>query len=147
MEKEPYTIWYDPNPELWDEYIPKDLKDKIELSKQFYERKGRCNRCGSCCYWLDRDGKRQPCKYLEINLGIAKCTIYGQPERPQRCINFPPKPDVSNKHPLCGFYFEIKKEITKEEGKDLLDNMCALCSYDVKTCERKKENETELDSR
>lgn len=147
MSDDSYTIWVDPNPELWDKYIPTGLKQKIEISQQFYDRRGWCNRCGSCCYWLDREGKKQPCKHLIIKLGIASCAIYDSPERPQRCKDFPPKPDVSNKHPLCGYSFEIKEELSKTEGENLLNSMCALCSYDIKTCERKIENETELNSK
>ena len=70
------------------------------LSHPRYVRKGKCLRCGFCCLsencehfeWIEKDGKK-----------IANCKIFGKPERPEKCVNFPQAPPLLN--PKCGYYF------------------------------------------
>ncbi len=110
-----HEVWIDPNPELWDDTCPKGVLDHIDTAKQTLDRHGECNRCGSCCYNFDgkhnsgSKGELQPCKYLSFDDdGLAVCALYGKPERPKRCINFPPKRDLTNKHLNCGYSWTEK---------------------------------------
>ena len=147
MSEKIKEVWIDPNPELWDDYISIDSEEKIRLAKLFYVRKGECNRCGQCCYYLDKEGIRQPCKYLSYNKdGLANCAIYET--RPQICRECPLKPDITNKFFKCSYTFEIKPELTKEEGLILLDKMCDECkTFDKITCQYRENNIIELNNR
>lgn len=107
-------VFIDTNPELWDLVLELDLPIVNELKtiikdyEENYVRKGECNRCGKCCYVHNEQGELVPCKYLIINEdSTTTCELYGKPERPEVCINFPQK-DNSHKFPECGYYFEQK---------------------------------------
>lgn len=138
-----FEVWIDDKTELWDEYIPPQIAEKIALSKLLYIRKGECKRCGSCCSYIDKEGKKQPCKYLSFDKdGLAICSIYET--RPNRCRDFPPKPDVTHKHPECGYYFEIDTSLKYDTAIARLDDMCAICIFDKANCLQRAKNEKDI---
>lgn len=112
-----HEVWIDPNPELWDETCPQVVKDHVTIAQQTLDRHGECNRCGSCCYYWDgkhksgSKGELKPCKYLfNDDEGLPACKLWGTPELPDICRDFPTKPDLTNKHPLCGFSWTEKTQ-------------------------------------
>jgi hypothetical protein len=107
-ENKYHCVEIDANPELWDKYVPAGVSAKIDEAKVLYDRRGECNRCGSCCYYMGKDGKRHPCKYLSFDGDKAICTVHSTEDQPKICKDFPVKPDINNKHPDCGFYWVEK---------------------------------------
>ena len=72
-------------------------------------KKGKCNRCGACCYiWddpLDSNCKKRRCEHLSFNRKRqAKCNNYNN--RPDMCKRYPIAPVPENTK--CGFYW-VKK--------------------------------------
>jgi len=101
-----HCVELDDAPELWDQYCPQAIKDKIEAIKLTHDRIGKCNRCGSCCYWIRMvDDKKvlMPCKYLIFVDEVPTCSIRDTEIYPDACRYFPQKIDTTNKHPNCGF--------------------------------------------
>lgn len=69
----------------------------VDLPFPRYEQRGQCRRCGRCC--LNEDD----CEHLVIRNGEATCLLFGCPERPVKCLNFPAGPPIMNE--LCGYSF------------------------------------------
>jgi len=96
-----------------------------------FKRLGECNRCGQCCKILPR-WKDLPdivkalfrmydpnaeivlskvtygvCYFLRRESDkIYTCSLYGNPERPKFCFNFPNEPSQIEKIPQCGYQFK-----------------------------------------
>lgn len=48
-------------------------------------KKPKCQKCGRCCHFRERNGQKEQCNYLsKKNL----CLLYGRPERPKICSEF-----------------------------------------------------------
>jgi len=82
-----------------------------------WHRIGECKRCGRCCSLagllhapvLHKASTNQTegvvCKHLKFDeSGLAVCSIFEKPERPQACIDHPNSPgslvDIE-----CGYFF------------------------------------------
>ena len=59
---------------------------------------------GTLRYLVDFD---QRCQYLTSE---GLCALYGKPERPQFCADWPQEPGQLFNDPQCGFRFERAKE-------------------------------------
>ena len=66
--------------------------------KQRYERRGQCVRCGVCCL-------KEECEhFVDAHDGqSATCKIFGKPERPSKCTDFPYAPPIMVES--CGYYY------------------------------------------
>jgi len=67
-----------------------------------YIRLGECNQCGDCC-------DNEDCEYFErVSPDHGICTIYGEQERPRKCVLFPEGPQ----HPFdrCGYWFQDRHD-------------------------------------
>ena len=110
-----FEVFTDDKPELWDSTLDIDcdiintLKEMILDYETNYIRLGECKRCGLCCYVFNRELKLVPCKHLSYDdNNLAVCALYGQKNRPERCINFPQK-DHLYKYPNCGYTWKLKQ--------------------------------------
>lgn len=90
------------------EKAERQLKKALRLSKMpRYKRLGECNMCGDCCETEGPDGG--PCEYFERespDKGI--CTVFGKPERYERCPLFPELPPIC--YERCSYYFQDRYE-------------------------------------
>ena len=71
-----------------------------------YKRRGECLKCGWCC-------QNEDCEHFDKDK--KTCAIYGQENRPKKCIIFPSGPPIT--HSKCGYYFLDSwnnNKITKE---------------------------------
>ena len=114
-------VWLDANPDLWNErYIKRqDTLDQIKYAEDNLELKGECKNCGRCCHYVDKEGKRAPCKYLVDNKdGTFSCSVYGTAQRPIICDEHPLKPTQNP-------YYEGNQELP--EGETIANN--SGCGY------------------
>jgi len=66
-----------------------------------YERKGECNRCGSCC-------QNEDCEHFDSEGEKTTCKIFGSTDRLLKCSLFPELPPILFEK--CGYYFLDKWE-------------------------------------
>lgn len=78
------------------------LKAQRLMKMKRYKRLGECNLCGDCC-------DNENCEYFQrVNGDLGICTVYGKPERFEKCLKFPEVPG----HPFqrCGYWFADKHD-------------------------------------
>jgi hypothetical protein len=74
------------------------------MNQPRYSRFGECNNCGDCCEKEGISGGR--CEYLDrTSEDYAVCRIYGQEDRPGKCLLFPEAPEVFKSFPRCSYGF------------------------------------------
>jgi len=86
--------------------------DFISGKKQRYERCGECIRCGVCC-------QEEECEHFvdAVDGKTATCLIFGRPERPSKCTDFPYAPPIVCK--TCGYYYYDHLENKKLGYKEI----------------------------
>ena len=86
--------------------------DFVSGKKQRYERRGECIRCGVCCH-------EEECEHFIdcTDDTLARCEIFGSPDRPSKCTDFPYAPPIVCR--TCGYYYYDHLENKKLGYKEL----------------------------
>ena len=86
------------------------LNEVFDITRKRYDRRGECKKCGQCCV-------NENCNHLAVADNGMICMIHEDPERPQKCTEFPANPPILFKG--CGYGFIDTWEDNRmvEQGK------------------------------